>query len=235
MTRPFLPHPKNWKTKTLEPKKGSNFIISVSTGSTPSTSVSKFWDGDIPWLTPKDITNTKGEIFVSQTDRNITKIGLQNSGTKLLSPRTVMLTKRAPVGIVMINSVPMTTNQGFLNFSCGEDLDPVYLCFWFRCNKLYLDSVANGSTYPELYLSDLFEFEISVPKISEQKKISEFLLSLETSIRLGEVLEGSSTNPAQAMGIKKETEELERFRNIIVPKLFAGESTVKKLQTPKST
>ena len=233
MTRSYLPHPKNWETTTLEPNQKRGFIISVSTGSTPSTSVSNYWNGNIPWLTPKDITNNNEEIFVSQTERSVTQAGIQNSGAKLLPTGTVMLTKRAPVGIAIINSIPMSTNQGFLNFSCGENLDPVYLCYWFRCNKPYLDTVANGSTYPELYLSDLFEFETSFPNITEQQKTSKFLLSLESTIRLGKVLEGSSINPSHVIEIRKETQELERFRNIIVPKLLAGEITVEKLQTPK--
>ena len=49
-----------------------------------------------------------------------------------------------------MNAVPMATNQGFLNFQCGTKLRPVYLAYWFRVNKPYLELVANGSTYPEL-------------------------------------------------------------------------------------
>ena len=235
MTREFLPHPKSWSTNTLEPNTDGNFIISVFSGGTPSTSISDYWDGDIPWLTPKDITNYKRKIFVSQTKRNITSSGLKNSGAKLLSIGTVMLTKRAPVGIPVINSVPMSSNQGFLNFNCGKDLDSVYLYFWFKCNKNYLDAVANGSTYPELYVSDLFEFKIHTPIIEEQKKISEFLISLETSISLGNILEGSSSNPSEAVDIRKETEELEIFKNIITPKLLSGQITLEKLQTKQSS
>ena len=234
MTREFLSCPKSWSTNTLEPNPDGNFIISVFSGGTPSTSVSDYWDGDMSWLTPKDITNNNGEIFVSQSERNITSSGLKNSGAKLLSVGTVMLTKRAPVGIPVINSVPMSSNQGFLNFNCGKDLDPVYLYFWFKCNKNYLDAVANGSTYPELYISDLFEFKIHTPIIEEQKKISKFLLSLETSIRLGSVIEGSLSNPSEAIIIRKETEELEIFRNIIVPKLLSGQITLENLQIKKS-
>jgi len=62
----------------------------------------------------------------------------------------------------------MATNQGFLNFQCGPGIRPLYLAYWFRANKPYLDLIANGSTYPELYKGDLFEFHIAVPSLEEQ-------------------------------------------------------------------
>jgi len=228
MTRPYLPHPKHWEVVTLNPD--GKHIISASSGGTPSTSISEYWDGDIPWLTPKDVTNISGSILVSRTERTISNDGLKNSGAKLMPPETVMLSKRAPVGITVINAIPMATNQGFLNFRCGNLLDPVYLCFWLRCNKQYLDAVANGSTYPELYASDLFEFEMAVPPLVVQQKISKFLLSLETSIALGNVLETSFVDDSEVIKIRNETEELTRFRNIILPKLLCGEISVEKLQ-----
>ena len=52
-------------------------------------------------------------------------------------------------------------------FICGEKLLPEFLFYWFKANKPYLDAVANGSTYPELYISDLFEFEIGIPSLDE--------------------------------------------------------------------
>lgn len=234
MTIPYLPHPKNWETHTLEPNKEDDFIISVFSGGTPSTSVSDYWDGDIPWLTPKDITNINGDFFIAKSERSITANGLKNSGAKLCPVKTVMLTKRAPVGISIINSVPMATNQGFLNFICGKALDPLYLCLWFRCNTSYLDAIANGSTYPELYGSDLFEIEISVPKIEEQRKISDFVFSLDTCIRLGNVVEGSSSHLSESLEIRNETNELRRFKEIIMPKLLSGEIKVEKLQNTHS-
>jgi len=230
MTRPFLPHPKHWTTSTLESNPKGEVIISVSSGSTPSTSISEYWDGKIPWLTPKDVTNNYTEIYVLKTDRIISSLGLKNSGAKLMPPGTVMLTKRAPVGISVINAVPMATNQGFLNFRCGKLLDPVYFCLWLQCNRPYLDAVANGSTYSELYLADLFEFEISFPSIEEQKKISKFLLSIEASIRLGDILETATLEASATMNIRNETMDLIKFRNILLPKLFSGEISVEKLK-----
>ena len=78
----------------------------------------------------------------------------------------------------------MTTNQGFLNFRCGRRLLPLFLYYWFRANRRYLDAVANGSTYPELYGYDLFEFTLALPSIEEQRDIVAILGTLDDKIEL---------------------------------------------------
>src|ERR1044071_4510282 len=173
MAKPFLSSPAHWIRGTLEPDPFLGLINQVDSGGTPSTTSAEYWDGDVPWLTPKEITSLTDGVYVSNTERKITERGLKHSGAKLLPIGTVLLTKRAPVGAVAINAVPMATNQGFLNFQCGPNLRPLYLAYWLRVNRVYLDAVANGSTYPELYKSDLFEFEISVPSLDEQDAILE--------------------------------------------------------------
>src|SRR5262245_9838600 len=97
MAEAYLNNKKNWHTTTLEPNPDNGFIIKVDSGGTPSTKEELFWEGDIPWLTPKEITDSEA-IFVSNTERKISKDGLINSAAKLLPIGTVMLTKRAPVG-----------------------------------------------------------------------------------------------------------------------------------------
>lgn len=173
MADSFLKMPKDWDHITLEP--GGDFILSVESGGTPDTKDDSNWDGDIPWLSPREITRLSHTIYVADTERYLTEKALKNSGAKLMPIQTVMLTKRAPVGAVVINKVPMATNQGFLNFRCGPKLRPAYLAYWLRGNKKYLDAVANGSTYPELYKGDLFEFKMAVPSIKEQDAIIEVL------------------------------------------------------------
>src|SRR5215211_4924655 len=157
MADAYLACPSAWHRSTLQADPTGEVIVRVESGGTPSTSVEEYWDGDVPWLTPKEITGLTDGLFVSRTERSITALGLANSAAKLMPPGTVMLSKRAPVGAVAVNAVPMATNQGFLNFRCGRRLRPLYLAYWLRANRPYLDKVANGSTYPELYMNDLFE------------------------------------------------------------------------------
>jgi type I restriction enzyme S subunit len=222
MAEPYLICPNEWTRTTLEAKPGGQFVMRVESGGTPSTTVDEYWDGDIPWLTPKEITGLNQGLFVSHTERFITAKGLQQSAAKLFPVGTVMLSKRAPVGAVAVNAVPMTTNQGFLNFRCGSLLRPVFLAFWFRANKPYLDKIANGSTYPELYLSDLFEFEISIPPLEVQDRIIEVISALQFASLLGPSLEQSSITPEAVVSLQSEDRKLMHIRESLMPALLSG-------------
>jgi restriction endonuclease S subunit len=230
MAEPYLTCPINWDRTTLEPDARTEVIVQVDSGGTPSTSVDEYWDGDIPWLTPKEITGFSDSLFVSRTERSITKLGLKNSAAKLMPPNTVMLSKRAPVGAVAVNAVPMATNQGFLNFHCGKRLKPLYLAFWLRVNKPYLDKVANGSTYPELYQNDLFEFEIAVPPVETQDRIIELLSALQFASALGLPLEQSVSAPERMVALQEQNRRLGQIRDRILPALLSGALDVSRLQ-----
>lgn len=226
MAEPFLDCPKDWVHATLEPDAKSPLIRRVDTGSTPSTRRDDYWDGNIPWLTPKEVTGMTDGLFVSQTERTITAAGLSSCSAKVLPPGTVMLTKRAPVGAVVVNAVPMATNQGFLNFQCGPKLRPLYLAYWFRANRPYLDLVANGSTYPELYRGDLFELEIAVPAIEVQDQIIQILSALQFVAVMGLPLEQSVMSPEEMLTIQNQTRRLSAIRDEMLPLLLSGQLSV---------
>lgn len=228
MATPYLNNKKGWPVITLEANKILGAITNVESGGTPSTKEEDYWDGDIPWLTPKEITDNES-IFISSTERKITEQGLKESSAKLLPIGTVMLTKRAPVGAVAVNAVPMCTNQGFLNFTCGPNLRPKYLAYWFKANKEYLDAVANGSTYPELYKSDLFEFELALPPIHEQDKIIEFINSIQFQLFLSKPLEQAITSPIDIVQLQEQNLRLIRLRDMVLPLLMSGEIDIENL------
>lgn len=231
MAKPLFDCPPDWHTGTLEPDKFSGLIAHVGTGSTPGTTIDEYWDGDIPWLTPKEITGNFKGLYVSKTERNITQLGLDNSSAKLMPPGTVMLSKRAPVGAVAVNTVPMATNQGFLNFVCGPKLRPIYLALWLKANLPYLERVANGSTYPELYKNDLFEFQIRVPEIDIQDQIVSAVLSLEFAVLLGAPLEQTSGDLSVTRRIRAETGRLDAACNRLIPLLLSGKLDVRDITT----
>ena len=222
MAEPYLICPPNWLKTTLEADRPRGVIARVESGGTPSTTIDEYWDGDVPWLTPKEITRLSDGVFVSRTERTITSAGLAHSAAKLMPPGTVMLSKRAPVGAVAVNAVPMATNQGFLNFCCGPLLRPLYLAFWFRANKPYLDKVANGSTYPELYLNDLFEFQISIPPLKVQDQILTALSALQFAALLGLPLEQSVTEPERMVAMQQQNRRLSQIRDEVLPLLLSG-------------
>lgn len=231
MAEPFLDCPKDWLRATLEPDAKSPLIRRVDTGSTPSTRRDDYWDGDIPWLTPKEVTGLTDGLFVSRTERTVTEVGLSSCSAKLLPPGTVMLTKRAPVGAVAVNAVPMATNQGFLNFQCGPELRPIYLAYWLRANRPYLELVANGSTYPELYRGDLFEFELAVPPIEMQDCIVHILSALQFVTVMGLPLEQSVMSPEEMMTVQNQTRRLSAIRDEILPLLLSGQLDASRVTT----
>ncbi len=141
-----------------------------------------------------------------------------------------MLTKRAPVGAVAVNTRPMCTNQGFLNFVCGKNLRPLYLAYWFKVNKPYLDAVANGSTYPELYKSDLFEFEISVPTVELQNEILKIISALQFSRISGMALEQSSSDILDLIRIRKESDELNSVIDDLLYLILSGKISIEELK-----
>lgn len=232
MAEPYLRCPHVWRRATLAPDPGSDLVVGVETGSTPSTKRPEYWDGDIPWLTPKEVTDLEGSIFVSRTARSITKEGLASSAAKLMAPGTVMLTKRAPVGAVVVNTVPMATNQGFLNFSCGSALLPAFLAAWLKANKPYLDLIANGSTYPELYLPDLFEFEIAVPPIDYQHRVVEIINSFQVVLAMESALEQLTASPDELHLVHAKVRKLRTLRETLLPLLLSGEVA---LPAPRAT
>lgn len=183
MTRPLRPHPKGWPVVTLEPSPDAGFVLLAASGSTPDTGAAECWGGSIPWLTPKEVASRPSFRYVVGSERTISLPGLKQAG-RLWEPGSVMLTKRAPVGVPVINRVAMATNQGFLNFTCGVKLMPEYLYWWLLANTPYLEAVANGSTYPELYVGDLFELEMPVPTLLAQQGIAYALGIIDDKIEL---------------------------------------------------
>lgn len=222
MAAPLLDSHPFWLRTTLEPDPPGGVILAVDSGGTPSTANEEYWDGEIPWLTPKEITGNTETIYVSRTERTVTVRGLQDSAAKLLPAGTVLLTKRAPVGAVAINAVPMATNQGFLNFRCGPNLNPLYLAYWFRVNTRYLQQVANGSTYRELYKGDLAEFEIAVPPISEQDAILGVINAIQFVSLLGKPIEQSVATPDEMLCVQEQSRRLLAIRDALVIELLSG-------------
>ncbi len=146
-------------------------IVNIINGSTPSTSNPSFWDGDINWITPKDMSLLRSR-YISSGNRNITKLGYSSCSTTLVPAGTVLLTSRAPIGYVAIASNPLCTNQGFKSMVCNESfIKPQYLYYWIFKNKEYLESIAGGSTFKELSKEQLGNIDIELPSLNIQQHI----------------------------------------------------------------
>jgi type I restriction enzyme S subunit len=97
---------------TAWPKARLDACCEIVSGATPKTKVAAYWDGDIPWATPKDVSTLEGR-EIPDTPRKLTPAGLEACGATALPAGSVLFSSRAPIGHVAINTVPMVTNQGF--------------------------------------------------------------------------------------------------------------------------
>ena len=222
MADPYLPHPAGWPVTTLVPDTTAGYVVAATSGGTPSTRDESYWDGPFPWLTPKEVARGSGAVFVSRSERTVTEAGLARAGG-LLPRNTVMLTKRAPVGCVVVNAVPMASNQGFMSFTCGPRLRPLYQAYRLRANRPDQDKVANASTYPELYLGDLPELHIAVPPLATQDAILAAIRAVDYLTALGRPMESAATSSEELVSIQRDDANLTQLLEHLLPALLSGQ------------
>ena len=144
-------------------------ICQVVSGATPKTSVDEYWNGEINWVTPADLSKLSGA-YISETPRKITKAGFNSCATNLLPENSVLLSSRAPIGHVAINTVPMATNQGFKSLIPGDQILPKFLYYWLIDHKEYLQSLGVGATFKELSKKTVENIKLDLPPLEEQAK-----------------------------------------------------------------
>ena len=175
MSKDLAGLPKGWKVLKL------GDLGEINGGGTPSTKVPEYWNGEIAWLVPSEVTKNQG-LYISKTVRSITKFGLNDCASKLFPIGTVMMTSRATIGEVVINQVPMATNQGFINIGCHENLaDNEFLAYWIKKNKTALEARGSGVTFKEISRSIFKTIKISLPPLEEQRAIATTLRTIQTA------------------------------------------------------
>ncbi len=158
-------------------------ICEIIGGGTPKTDVPKYWGGEIPWLTPRDLSNFPGR-YISKGERNISDLGLSESSARLLPKGAVLLTTRAPIGYLAIAENEVSANQGFRSLVPSKDTDSLFLFYLLKQNVEYLKSQSAGTTFGELAGSTLKSLSFLFPPLPEQKAIAEVLSSLDDKIDL---------------------------------------------------
>lgn len=153
-----------WKMKVLED------VCDVVNGGTPKTSVKEYWDGLHLWITPAEM-GRRASPYVDNTERKLTDLGLQDSSARMMPPHSVILSTRAPIGHLVINTKPMSTNQGCKGLVPNEQLNSKYLYYYLSSIVPLLDSLGTGATFKELSGSKLRKVPIPVAPVSEQKRI----------------------------------------------------------------
>ena len=183
----------NWKVMKLSE------VATIVGGGTPSSSKSEYFEnGNIPWITPKDLSGYNKR-YISKGERNITELGLKNSSAKLLPKNTVLLTSRAPIGYVAIASNEISTNQGFKSLVLNNGHIPEFFYYLLKNNVHILESRATGSTFKEISGQILKDTELSIPTPDIQQKIVDILSPLDDKIELNTQINQTLEQIAQAL------------------------------------
>lgn len=149
--------PKGWKVSTIDEE------VELVGGGTPSTKNPKYWDdGTYNFATPKDLSNLSS-IYLLNTDRKVTRAGLNKISSGLLEPGTLLLSSRAPVGYLAINTIPICINQGFIAMKCNKALTTNYMLNWTKTYLEKIKSRASGTTFSELSKRNFRPMKILVP------------------------------------------------------------------------
>ncbi len=148
-------------------------IAEIVSGSTPKTGVERYWNGDVWWATPKDLSEITSP-YIDATERTLSEAGLQSCSASVLPAHSVLLSSRAPIGYVAINTTPMATNQGFKNFVLDSKcVDPRFLYSWLRFHRPQLQAMGSGATFKEISKRTVSSVPIRLPTIEKQREFGE--------------------------------------------------------------
>lgn len=168
--------PEDWEVKRL------GEVGEVFSGGTPNTEIQEYWNGNIDWCTPTDITLLNGAVYIERTALKITDLGLKSSSAVLLPPNSIIVCTRATIGNAAISLHQIATNQGFKNIVPNENIDTLFLYYTIVNNKIRLIRLGNGSTFLEVSKSDFENLTIPVPPLPEQQRIVSVLSLWDTAI-----------------------------------------------------
>jgi len=171
--------PKDWKRVKL------GETGKILSGGTPSTAIPEYWNGNINWIAPSDLTRYKNK-SIRRGKKSISESGLKNSSARLMPKGSVLFSSRAPIGYVVIADSELCTNQGFKSIIPNENLISDFLYYFLLASKRNAEQVASGTTFKEISLSKFSELSIPLPPKPIQQvivsKIEELFSEIEKGI-----------------------------------------------------
>ena len=186
-------------------------VTTMIGGGTPKTAISEYWSDDIVWLSPTDLPPIGVISKVGDSRKRISKLGLQKSSAKLLPIGTVVFSSRATIGKIAITTRELSTNQGFTNFIPNDDLDKVYLAKTLKQHTPKIEALSNSTTFKEVSKTSLKSFQIPVPGLEVQRKLSKLFSKYQ------EYIDGIVTFQT------KKLEDLKQLKSSLLDQAFKGE------------
>ena len=172
-------------------------IMDLIGGGTPKTSNPDYWDGDIPWISVKDFNGERR--YVGDTEKKITKLGLENSSTKILSKGDIIISARGTVGELAIIPSEMAFNQSCYGLRAKDFVDSCFLYYLLKQSVNILKHNTHGSVFDTITRETFENISIKLPPLPTQQKIAAILSSLDDKIELNNKINTSLEQQAQAL------------------------------------
>lgn len=196
--------PVGWQVENLVD------FAEIKNGATPSTSDDTNYGGDIVWITPKDLSDQQSK-FVYRGERNITKQGFDSCSTSMLPINSLLMSSRAPIGLISIAKHEVCTNQGFKSFIPKNMKDSIYLYYYIKHHIKQIEQLGTGTTFKEVSRDDLCKFPILVVGANDTYKL---WVELQDEIANKQFV------------LTKEIASLTKQRDELLPLLMNGQASV---------
>ena len=170
-------------------------IMDLIGGGTPKTSNPDYWGGDIPWISVKDFNGERR--YVGDTEKKITKLGLENSSTKILSKGDIIISARGTVGELAIIPSDMAFNQSCYGLRAKDFVDSCFLYYLLKQSVNILKHNTHGSVFDTITRETFENISVKLPPLPTQQKIAAILSSLDDKIELNNKI---NTNLEQQAG-----------------------------------
>lgn len=181
----------------------------IVSGATPKTSEPKYYGGEIPWLTPADLSGY-GRKYISHGSRNITQMGYDSCSTQIMPAGTVLFSSRAPIGYVAIAQNPICTNQGFKSIVPNENVNSEFLYYQLKYLRSQIQDMGSGTTFKEISAKKLGEVQVVLPELDEQERI------------VGRIEELFSELDNAVETLEKAKRQLAVYRQAVLKRAFEG-------------
>lgn len=199
--------PMGWHVSTF----GDAF--QVVGGATPSTKCPEYWDGGtINWYTPSDLTR-HGHMFIDKSSRRITQAGLDACSATLFPAGSVMMTSRATLGVLAINTEPACTNQGFITVLPNERLPAAFIYFLLASKAAEIEALASGATFKEISKRSFRTIRFALPPVDLVTRFTKLTDPMLGLIR----------------NLIRQNANLRATRDLLLPRLVSGEIDVSNL------
>lgn len=159
--------PESWEIRKVK------HFFTVVNGSTPKSSESTYWGGDITWITPADYKTE--DKYICSSRKAITQEGLDSCGTSKVPAGSIIVSNRAPIGSIGIAEKELCTSQGCKSLVKIAEINEEYIYYYLSVMSGPLNMLGRGTTFMELSSNDLANFRLPIPTVKNQNAIVQIL------------------------------------------------------------